>query len=52
MQFCTLIGAFFSKTEVILLLFDIELSPKNKGMGFISITLMNKIPFYFLLTDL
>ena len=44
-QFCALLAAIFSKPDAIFILFDMELSSKNKEMGYIDIKLLNKRPF-------
>ena len=43
--FVHLLAAIFSKSDIIFILFDMQLSSKNKKMGFIDKNLMNKRPF-------
>ena len=44
-QICAFVTRIFSKLDVVFILFDVELSSKNKEMGFIDIKLINKRPF-------
>ena len=48
--FVHLLAAIFSEPDVVFILFDMDLSSKNKEMGFIDTKLMNKGPFQYCFT--